>query len=105
LDAEAGIPATAGGGETAIKDLLRFVVRAMVDHPDDVGVEFFSDEDGDCFVVRANDDDLGRLIGKNGQTAKALQTIINANGRKVGRRYQLDIIGLDDDLDDADDEA
>jgi predicted RNA-binding protein YlqC (UPF0109 family) len=45
------------------------------------------------------------LIGKNGQTAKALQTIINANGRKVGRRYQLDIIGLDDDLDDADDEA
>lgn len=86
-------------GERGIESMLRFVVRSMVDHPEDVVVEYVSDDEGEVFQVRANDDDLGRLIGKNGQTAKALQTIINANGRKNGRRFHLDIVGLGEALD------
>ncbi len=62
----------------------------MVDHPEDVEVELVSDEEGDVFQVEANKADLGRLIGKNGQTARALQLIVNANGRKTGRRFDID---------------
>ena len=87
----------AGRGR-ALEDMLLFVVRALVDHPEDVQVELISDEEGEVFQVQANPDDLGRLIGRNGQTAKALQTIVNANGKRDGRRYHLDILEGDEGL-------
>jgi predicted RNA-binding protein YlqC (UPF0109 family) len=81
----------AGGGEEAIEEMLLLVVRMLADHPDNVTVNFVSDEEGEVFEVLAAQEDLGRLIGKNGQTAKALQAIVNANSRRSGRRYHLDI--------------
>ena len=88
-----------GGEEKALQQLLLFVTQSMADHPTEVEVQFISDEDGEAFEIRANPEDLGRIIGKNGQTARALQLIVNANARKTGRRYQLDIVGTDEDLD------
>jgi predicted RNA-binding protein YlqC (UPF0109 family) len=76
--------------------MLLLVARSLADHPGDVEVEFISDEDGDVFQIQAHETDLGRLIGKNGQTAKALELIINARARKSGHRYHLDIVGIDD---------
>jgi uncharacterized protein len=73
-----------------LQEMLLSVIRSMVDHPEDVDVELVSDEEGDVFQVEANKADLGRLIGKNGQTARALQLIVNANGRKTGRRFDID---------------
>ena len=87
------------GEEQALEQLLLLVTQSMADHPTDVEVQFISDEDGEVFEIRAHPDDLGRIIGKNGQTARALQLIVNANARKTGRRYQLDIVGTDEDLD------
>ena len=77
-----------------MEEMLLFVVRSLVDHPEEVEVEFLSDEE--VFQVLAHQSDLGRLIGKNGQTAKALELILNANGKKTGRRYHLDIVGTED---------
>ena len=93
--------AMAGGAEQAIEAMLLFVVQSLADHPEDVTVRFVSDEDGDAFEILAAQADLGRIIGKNGQTAKALQMIVNANGRRTGRRYHLDIdeIGGGPDVD------
>jgi predicted RNA-binding protein YlqC (UPF0109 family) len=79
-----------------MEEMLLFVVRSLVDHPEEVEVEFLSDEEGEVFQVLAHQSDLGRLIGKNGQTAKALELILNANGKKTGRRYHLDIVGTED---------
>jgi len=79
-----------------MEEMLLFVVRSLVDHPEEVEVEFLSDEEGEVFQVLAHQSDLGRLIGKNGQTAKALELILNANGKKIGRRYHLDIVGTED---------
>ena len=90
----------AGNEVQATEEMLLLVVRSIADHPEDVEVGFISDEEGEAFQVRAHGEDLGRLIGKNGQTAKALQAIINASGKRNGRRYQLDIVGPDEDLDD-----
>jgi predicted RNA-binding protein YlqC (UPF0109 family) len=85
--------------EQAIEEMLLFVARSLADHPDDVEVEFLSAEDGDVFQIQAHEEDLGRLIGKNGQTARALEAIVNASRRRSGRRYHLDIIGIDEALD------
>jgi uncharacterized protein len=82
-----------------MEEMLLFVVRSLADHPDDVKVQFISDEEGDTFQVQANQVDLGRVIGKNGQTARALQAIVNANAMRNGHRYHLDIIEAGDDLD------
>lgn len=78
----------------SIEGLLLFVARSLADHPDEVEVQFVSDEEGEVFEIRARASDLGRLIGKGGQTAKALQAIMNVGGG--GRRYHLDIVELDD---------
>ena len=90
------VSTVANGRESAMEEMLLFVVRSLVDHPEDVEVEFLSDEEGEVFQVLAHQSDLGRLIGKNGQTAKALELILNANGKKIGRRYHLDIVGTED---------
>jgi hypothetical protein len=76
--------------EEKIEEMLQTVIRSMVDYPGDVHVELVSDEEGDVFQVEANKADLGRLIGKNGQTARALRLLVNANGRKLGRRFDID---------------
>jgi predicted RNA-binding protein YlqC (UPF0109 family) len=78
-------------GAHGLQEMLLFVIRSMVDHPEDVEVEFISDDEGEVFQVQAHEADLGRLIGKNGQTVRALQLIVNANGRKTGRWFQIDI--------------
>ena len=63
----------------------------FVDAPDEVEVEgLISDERGAAFRVEANHADVGRLIGKGGQTARALQAIINANASRSGRRFQIE---------------
>jgi predicted RNA-binding protein YlqC (UPF0109 family) len=96
LTPDTDVSTVADGRESAMEEMLLFVVRSLVDHPEDVEVEFLSDEEGEVFQVLAHQSDLGRLIGKNGQTAKALELILNANGKKIGRRYHLDIVGTED---------
>jgi predicted RNA-binding protein YlqC (UPF0109 family) len=85
--------AAAGGGEQAIEDLLLYIARSLVDHSEDVKVQFVSDEEGAAFQIQAHEDDLGQLIGKKGQTARALESIVNSNRRRSGCHYHLDIVG------------
>jgi uncharacterized protein len=93
VDQNTDVPAGAENDQRAIEDLLLFIVRALTDYPDDVKVQFVSDEDGAAFEIRANDADLGLLIGKKGQTARALESIVNSNRRRSGRHFHLDIVG------------
>ena len=87
----------AGAGERELQNMLLRVVRALVDHPDDAEVELFSDEEGAVFEIRANPTDVGRLIGKNGQTVRALRVIVNASGVKNGKRFEVEIDRPDGD--------
>jgi len=93
MDTQPEFPATSGNGEQEIEHLLLYIARSLTDHPDDVQVQFVSDEEGDAFQIQAHDDDLGQLIGKKGQTARALESIVNSNRRRSGTRYHLDIVG------------
>lgn len=61
-----------------LADALEHLVRGIVDHPDDVRVNARSLRRGDMLEVHVNPEDLGRVIGRNGRTARALRTVIGA---------------------------
>ena len=75
-----------------MRDLVEFLVRALVDDPDAVEVEEF-DEDGDLVLeVSVADDDLGRVIGRGGRIANAIRTVARAVGARDDRRVIVDIL-------------
>jgi predicted RNA-binding protein YlqC (UPF0109 family) len=75
-----------------MRDLVEFLVRALVDDPDAVEVEEF-DEEGDLVLeVTVADDDLGRVIGRGGRIANAIRTVARAVGGRSDRRVIIDIL-------------
>lgn len=75
-----------------MKQLIEFVVKALVDNPDKVAVTEIAGEKSIIFELRVGEGDLGKVIGKEGRTAKAIRTIITAAAMKQGKRAVLEII-------------
>jgi uncharacterized protein len=72
--------------------LVEKIAKALVEEPDRVGVEVF-DEDGELFVeLRVAAGDLGKVIGKQGRTARSIRAILGAAGAKLDRRISLEIL-------------
>ncbi|WP_136520426.1 MULTISPECIES: RNA-binding protein [Cellulomonas] len=61
-----------------LADALEHLVRGIVDHPDDVRVRASSQRRGEMLEVRVHPEDLGRVIGRGGRTARALRTVVSA---------------------------
>lgn len=78
-----------------LADALEHLVRGIVDNPDDVEVTSKSLRRGELLEVRVNPDDLGRVIGRNGRTAKALRAVMSALGPRGGVR--IDVVETDRD--------
>jgi predicted RNA-binding protein YlqC (UPF0109 family) len=75
-----------------VRELVEFLVRALVEHPDKVEVEEF-EEDGDLVLeVSVAEDDLGRVIGRGGRIANAIRTVARAAGARDDRRVIVDIL-------------
>ena len=72
---------------------LNHLVREIVDHPDEVSVTLVDTQRGELLEVRVHPDDLGRVIGRSGRTAKALRTVVNALAD--GRRVRVDVVDTD----------
>ena len=72
---------------------LNHLVREIVDHPDGVSVSVIESGRGELIEVRVHPDDLGRVIGRQGRTAKALRTVVNALAG--GRRVRVDVVDTD----------
>lgn len=75
-----------------LRDLIEFMSKALVDYPDDVEVKEVVHEQTTKFELRVNKQDLGKVIGKQGRTARSLRTILMAASTKLDRRSVLDII-------------
>lgn len=71
---------------------LRFVLEALVDDPQDLKIDARSDELGILLTVRVSDRDMGKLIGKGGQTVKALRTLLRMLGGNSHQRINLKIL-------------
>jgi predicted RNA-binding protein YlqC (UPF0109 family) len=72
---------------------LSHLVREIVDHPDEVSVTLVDTPRGELLEVRVHPEDLGRVIGRSGRTAKALRTVVNALAD--GRRVRVDVVDTD----------
>lgn len=73
------------------QELLEYIVKALVDHPEDVKIERKVDEMGVLLILRVHADDMGQLIGKEGSTARAIRTLIRIQGLKNHARVNLKI--------------
>ena len=77
----------------AARALLEALVRALVDDPDAVQVEDFSEDDGTVVLeLSVAEDDYGSVIGRGGRTANALRTVVKAAAVRDGRRVLIDIV-------------
>jgi len=75
-----------------MKELVESMARALVDRPDDVSVKEVDGEKTTVFELRVASTDLGKVIGKQGKTARAMRTILGAAGTKIGKRCVLEIL-------------
>ena len=80
------------GSEPTLKELLDTMVRALVDLPDEVRVSEIIGEQTTVFELVVAKEDLGKVIGKQGKTAKALRTILTAASTKLRKRSVLEIV-------------
>ena len=75
-----------------MEDLLAYLARALVDHPEEVRVESFDEDDGTLVLeLSVADDDYGQVIGRGGRTAQALRTVVRASSVRLGRRVLVDV--------------
>ncbi len=77
-----------------LEEALEHLVRGIVEHPDDVQVHDRTNRRGRTLEVRVHPEDLGKVIGRGGRTAKALRTVIGALG--PGRGIRIDFLDVDE---------
>lgn len=75
-----------------MKDLLEYIARALVDNPDDVNVTELQGEKTAIYELRVHSEDLGKVIGKQGRTARAIRTLVSAAATKLNRRAMVEIM-------------
>jgi len=75
-----------------MKELLELIAKALVDNPDEVVVSEVGGEQTIILELRVAQEDLGKVIGKQGRTARAIRTILSASGMKLRKRFHLEII-------------
>lgn len=77
---------------SVMKDLLVEIAQALVDSPEDVSVTEIEGEQTTVLELRVRNEDLGKVIGRQGRTARALRTLLSAAGMKVQKRFVLEIL-------------
>ena len=82
---------------TLDQQFIEFVVKTLVNNPDDVKVTRTIDERGVLLSLTVAPEDVGRVIGKRGATAQAIRTLLRVLGTKNGARYNLKIINTDEE--------
>jgi predicted RNA-binding protein YlqC (UPF0109 family) len=76
-----------------VKDLLEYLTKGLVEHPDEVRITEVREDDGTIVLeLSVNQDDYGSVIGRGGRTASALRTVIKAAAAKEQRRVFVDIV-------------
>jgi predicted RNA-binding protein YlqC (UPF0109 family) len=77
---------------SAMRDLLEEIAKALVDNPEDVSVAEVEGEQTTVLELRVKNEDLGKVIGRQGRTARAMRTLLAAAGMKVHKRFVLEIL-------------
>jgi predicted RNA-binding protein YlqC (UPF0109 family) len=75
-----------------VKDFIGFIVKSLVDNPDEVNIKEVEGSRTTVFELRVGPGDLGKVIGKQGQTAKSIRTLLAAVSARQGKRAVLEIL-------------
>ncbi len=75
-----------------MKELIEAIAKALVDNPDQVSVLPIEGEQMTVLELRVHPSDIGKVIGKQGRTARSIRTILNAAGMKLKKRFTLEIL-------------
>ncbi len=77
-----------------MKELIELIAKSLVDHPDDVAVSVqeFDDEGRTLYELSVSPNDLGKVIGRHGRTARSVRTILASAGTKLDRRIDFEIV-------------
>jgi uncharacterized protein len=75
-----------------MKDLVQYLAKSLVSHPDSVEIQETVDHDTSVFEVKVAKEDLGRIIGKQGHTVKSIRTLLNAAAAISNRKVVLEIV-------------
>jgi len=76
-----------------MSELLAFVARSLVDHPEEVSVNENRQGQRVVLELRVHPDDMGRVIGRQGRTAKAIRSVMRAVAERQGERVTVEIVG------------
>ena len=75
-----------------MRELIEFLAKSLVDNPDEVRVRNHERDQQTILELEVAPADLGKVIGRQGRTARAIRVLLNAAGQKTRRRYSLDIL-------------
>ncbi len=75
-----------------MKDLLLYIARSLVEHPDDVTVNEVQGSDELTLELRVNPDDMGKVIGRQGRIAKEIRTVMRSYAQRTGVKVSVDIV-------------
>ncbi|MEC7840310.1 MAG: KH domain-containing protein [Chlamydiota bacterium] len=75
-----------------MKDFVEYIVKNLVEHPDDVKVECFEGERGMIVEIRVHQDDVGKVVGKRGSTINAIRTISMMVCARLGRKVRVELV-------------
>ena len=75
-----------------MRELVQYLAKSLVSNPDAVEVAENAADDAAVYELRVAKDDLGRIIGKQGRTAKSIRTLVNAAASRINRKVVLEII-------------
>lgn len=78
--------------EPKLDELLTFIARNLVDEPDDVRVQAVEGDRATIYELSVAEDDLGKVIGKDGRTARAIRTLLAATSARLRKRAILEIL-------------
>jgi hypothetical protein len=79
-------------GDGAMKDLIHYIAQALVDHPEQVSVNEVEGSQTSVLELKVAQEDIGKVIGKQGRTARAMRTILSAASAKIKKRTVLEIV-------------
>ncbi|NCC52028.1 MAG: KH domain-containing protein [Spartobacteria bacterium] len=75
-----------------MRELIEYIVRALVDYPQDIQITEVDGEKTVIFELRCNKKDVGKVIGKSGKTVGAIRTLLNTAATKEGRKAMLEVV-------------
>ena len=78
-------------------DLIKYIVNQFAENPDDVKYDVVENGNNVDVTILLKESDMGKVIGRQGKIAKSLRTIVSAASKKSGKRYNIEIKGIDEE--------